>query len=49
MGEEQLGLDLMQSIIHRNLRGKLALRNDDGAVAVIEFTPQSGEEERMRE
>lgn len=49
MGEEQLGLDLMQSIVHRNLRGKLALRNDDGAVAVIEFTPQVGEEERMRE
>jgi two-component sensor histidine kinase len=32
-----VGLDLIQKIVYRGLRGELSLHNDHGAVAVIQF------------
>jgi PAS domain S-box-containing protein len=34
---ENVGLGLIQSMVHKGLRGELSLRNDDGAVTVIQF------------
>jgi two-component sensor histidine kinase len=32
-----VGLDLVQNMVRKSLRGELSLRNDHGAVAVIQF------------
>jgi PAS domain S-box-containing protein len=34
---QNVGLDLIQNMVHKGLRGELSLHNDHGAVAVIQF------------
>jgi len=34
---QNIGLDLIQNMVHKGLRGELSLRNDHGAVAVVQF------------
>ena len=36
-----VGLDLIQNLVHQNLRGELSLHSDHGAVAVIRFKAQA--------
>ncbi len=36
------GLDIVQNIVRRNLRGELALRNENGAVTEIRFKAEDG-------
>lgn len=36
-----VGLDLIQNIVHRNLRGELSLQNDRGAVTTIRFKAET--------
>lgn len=37
-----VGFDVIQNIVHNNLRGELSLRNDGGAVAIVHFQAEAG-------
>jgi PAS domain S-box-containing protein len=46
MKRHNVGFELIRNIVHKDLRGKLAIHNDHGTVAVIEFRDRPGENGR---
>jgi two-component sensor histidine kinase len=43
MDQHNVGFDLIENIVRKDLQGNLTIHNDQGTVAVVEFRDRKGE------